>query len=139
VKRFIAVVVTASMLGATPVAFAGDHGRGGHGWRGGGGHGYSPHYRYSGYRHHKNNDNDDDAWAWALGGLLVGGLVTHGIHQARAASAVSTSVYQAPYPAPAPATGRRLLRDLEGRCYEILSDAAGNELRSELPPRACSW
>ena len=42
--------------------------------------------------------------------------------------------------APVVATpGRRLLRDLDGRCYERSLDADGNELRTELPSSACNW
>ena len=129
-KRLVAGLVASALLIATPAAFAGDRG-----WHGG--HGYHGGYRYYGGHHHNNNNNDDD-WAWALGGLVLGGIVGHGISQAHAQPAViqSTPVYSQPYP---PATGRRLLRDLQGRCYDIGTDAAGNELRTELPPSECNW
>ena len=128
-KRLIAGLVACAMLIATPAAFAGDRG-----WHGGG-HGYNGYRYYRGGHHHNNND---DEWAWALGGLVLGGIVGHSIGQARPQSAViqPSPVYSEPYP---PVTGRRLLRDLEGRCYDISTDTAGNELRTELPPSACNW
>jgi hypothetical protein len=140
VKRLIAGLVASSMLIATPAAFAGGgYDRGwhrGHGWNGGHSY-YYPRYKYYGHRHH-NNNNDDD-WVWALGGLLVGGIVAHGISQAthpRPVAVTTSTVYGQPYP---PASGRRLLRDMEGRCYEVSTDSAGYELRTELPPSACNW
>ena len=134
-KRLIAGLVASAMLLATPAAFAGDKWRGWHG-----GHGYHGGYRYHGHGHHKNNNNKSDEWAWALGGLLLGGIVAHGISQASTQPAVveSAPVYTPPYPSSSTG-GRRLLRDLEGRCYDVGTDSYGNEIRTELPPSACNW
>jgi hypothetical protein len=35
--------------------------------------------------------------------------------------------------------GRRLLRDLEGKCYERTENTAGEELRTELDPAECAY
>jgi hypothetical protein len=35
--------------------------------------------------------------------------------------------------------GRRLLRDLEGKCYERAENTAGEELRIELEPAECAY
>ena len=34
---------------------------------------------------------------------------------------------------------RRLLRDLEGRCYEVVRNENGDEIRNELEPQSCSF
>jgi hypothetical protein len=34
---------------------------------------------------------------------------------------------------------RRLLKDLDGKCYEIHRNALGDELRIRLQPRECNW
>lgn len=36
-------------------------------------------------------------------------------------------------------SGRKLLRDLEGRCYEITRNSSGDEVRSELDPSVCDY
>jgi hypothetical protein len=128
VKRPIAALIASSLLLMAPSAFAG-----GHGWH----HG---HY-WRGYGHH--HGDDDDA-AYLIGGLLVGGLVTHAYYRSRPVYATpypSTIVYRETIYPPPPVliSGRRLLRDLEGRCYELQADGQGNELRTELPASACNW
>jgi hypothetical protein len=76
-----------------------------------------------------------------LGGLLLGGLVTHAYHTSQQRAVV---VPQAQY-APAPAytrsypQGRRLVRDASGNCYESYFDAAGAEIRVPVSPAECNW
>ncbi|MBL4819631.1 MAG: hypothetical protein JKY98_01395 [Gammaproteobacteria bacterium] len=80
-----------------------------------------------------------------LGGLVLGSVLTYprysryDNYQYR-----STGTYRSPQVTvinrtDTVASGRRLLRDLEGRCYEIITDENGNELRTELEPVACNF
>ncbi len=95
-------------------------------------------YGYAGYPYyqHKNNNNHSDWPAYVAGGLIVGALLTNAYNKSHA-----NDGYYAPQSAPvAPsAQGRRLLRDINGNCYERQTDSAGNELRTELPPSECNW
>jgi hypothetical protein len=50
-----------------------------------------------------------------------------------------TVIRRTPVVSSAAASGRRLLRDLSGRCYEIIEAADGNEIRTELDPSACNF
>jgi hypothetical protein len=142
------------LLGGSNVALADGHGRGhGCGYYNCGGGGYyggyhrAPYYRpYYGYPQHKNNNNSNDSWAYALGGLVLGSVLTNAYNQNRAPQPQTvlveqtTTTYQ---PVQVQRTvvmqPRRLLRDLNGNCYERITDAAGNELRNQLPPSECNW
>jgi len=97
-----------------------------------------PAYGYAGYPYyqHHNNNNHSDWPAYVAGGLIVGALLTNAYNKSQASNG-----YYAPQSAPvAPSgQGRRLLRDINGNCYERQTDSAGNELRTELPPSECNW
>lgn len=108
----------------------------GHGYRHyHGGHGYR---YYGGHHHHKHhNGGDDDEVAYLVGGLLLGGILTHAYH-------TSQPRYVAPAPAYAPAyavpaADRRLVRDAAGNCYESYYDASGREVRVPVAPNQCAW
>ena len=96
-----------------------------------------PHYggypAYPYYGQHHNNDNHSDWPAYLIGGAVLGSVLTNVYHNSQAQQAAPA--YQT-YGAP---QGRRLLRDLNGNCYERTTDGAGNELRSELPRSECNW
>lgn len=89
-------------------------------------------YGYPYYGHHNNNNNSD--WpVYLIGGAVLGSVLTNVYHDSQAQLvAPATQVY-------APPQGRHLLRDLNGNCYERTTDAAGNELRTELPASECNW
>jgi hypothetical protein len=110
------------------------------------GYGYGHHgYGHHGYAHGGHNYG-------AHAGLLVGGLLLGSI---LAAPRYSTPRY-APRPhivyvpqpvasvshvssAPPVRISRRLLRDINGHCFERKIDAAGTELRVQLPASDCAW
>ncbi|HEY5789049.1 MAG TPA: hypothetical protein VIX81_00370 [Gammaproteobacteria bacterium] len=113
-------------------------------------HDHRPHdrpYRYK-YRGH---DHADEA-AFFIGGLLLGNLLAAPeppvvsyrsqviertvIGPAPATSTRDGSFYAEVAPPP---EGIRLLRDLDGRCYEIVGGGDGREYRTELPAADCSW
>ena len=98
-----------------------------------------------GGRHH----HDSFSTGSFLGGLVLGSVLTYpryssarndNYYYRRTAVRNSPQVTVIRRSSPAVATsGRRLLRDLEGRCYEILRDKNGDEIRTELEPDACSF
>jgi hypothetical protein len=144
----LATLVVALLVGSTEALAGNGFYHGGNGYRGayhghGGyyGHGggyYGPaYYPYYGY-HHNNNNYNNGAY-YALGGLVLGSILTNTYYQNRV---VTQPVYvQQTYQPPrvVVAQGRHLIRDLSGNCYERTTDGAGNELRTELPPGDCNW
>ena len=98
---------------------------------------YTPYYGYPYYPQHHNNNHSDSA-AYLIGGLVVGSLLTNAYNKSQQ-NAYSGQQYSQPNQVVAAPQGRRLLRDLNGNCYERTTDGAGNELRTELPASACNW
>ena len=105
-----------------------------------------PYYGYHGgyypyYQHHNNNNHSD--WpAYVAGGLIVGALLTNAYNKSQANSYSNGYYSQQSAPTAAPVgtvQGRRLLRDINGNCYERQTDNAGNEMRTELPASECNW
>jgi hypothetical protein len=142
-KSIALVALLMLSLGGAGEALAGGHGNGCGYYGCGGGYYYPraharPYYPYAGYPyygHHNNNNNSNSNVAYAIGGLALGAILMNVYSHNRAPNYTQQQTYQAP---PAP-QGRHLVRDLNGNCYERTTDAAGNELRTELPPSACNW
>lgn len=134
-KSLLIGLLTASMLLTGTNALA---------WGRHSGH-YAPsvHHRYYGHHHHSHGYRG----AYLLGGLALGAVLTDAlIHRDPAV------VYVEPSPRPRviyrerPVTRvvvtppeRRLLRDLDGNCYEVGKDGSGTELRTQLPASKCDW
>jgi len=80
-----------------------------------------------------------------LGGIVLGSVLGHSVASSRYEREYVTEpsrvrvISRTPVTTRSAAPQRRLLRDLEGRCYEIDRDGAGNETRIELDPSACSF
>jgi len=78
-----------------------------------------------------------------IGGLVLGSVLTyprysntHNNYYRNSPSRVTVIKRTSPATV---TSGRRLLRDLEGRCFEILRDENGDEIRTELEPEVCSF
>jgi len=81
-----------------------------------------------------------------LGGLVLGSVLTYPRSRkddyyyrrtpVRSSSQVTVIKRTSPTVV---SSGRRLLRDLEGRCYEIIRNDNGAEIRTELEPEACDF
>lgn len=96
-------------------------------------------------RHHYHSDFSTGSF---LGGLVLGSVLSYPRY-----SSTYVAPYQAPVvyrqpvivnkqviaPAPVTVPSRKLLRDLQGRCYEITRDASGNEIRIELEAANCNF
>ncbi len=102
------------------------------------------------YGNYYNRRHDHDA-GYFVGGLVLGSLLSAPRYPPppverviyRSAPAVTTrevvvvnntAATRAPV-----ASGRRLLRDLEGNCFERVIDAEGNEIRVQLAAEECSF
>ena len=168
-RNMVAFIAAASLMAAAPTfadgggrghgGYHGGHGNGHYGhYRGyGGGYkgyryagygnywrGYRP-YRYAPYYGYYNNNHSDEA-AYLVGGLVVGSLLTNAYYRSQQTPVYTTQTVVQPAPVVVQSTqvvgqgqGRRLLRDLNGDCFERTTDAAGNELRTQLPASECNW
>jgi len=90
-----------------------------------------------------------------VGGIVLGSLITSSLnnYNYRDYGTYDRVVYRSPPPVTTSArrvitterrdrpinSGRKLLRDLEGRCYEISRNRNGDEVRTELDPSICSY
>ena len=126
--KFLLVCVTSLLLVVSTGASA----------RGYGHHGYGHGYRHSGYGHHGSDAG------YLFGGLLLGSILA----QPRYAPPPrvvyvpqpTTTTVVAAHHVPTQATiSRRLLRDINGNCFERKIDPAGTELRIQLPATECAW
>jgi hypothetical protein len=124
-KALLTALVATALIAGAPTASAGHRY---HGYYGPPGHYYGPGY----YKRRHNGHNEA---AYLVGGLLLGGLITHAYHESRA-------VYPAPRVErvyPAPAAGQRLVRDARGNCFSSEFDGAGTEYRTPVDPALCNW
>ncbi len=98
-------------------------------------------------RHHHGSDVGT-----LVGGIVLGSLISTAVLDNRRPETVTRTVYRAPvvrntstvYSRSAPASvnalpNRRLLRDLQGNCFEITRNSAGDEVRLQLPAAECSF
>jgi hypothetical protein len=110
--------------------------------KGKGGHGYYDHHHHRDYRprgrpqHHHHHyyhqpKRRSNEGAYLLGGIVIGSVLTHALHQPRYAPAPAVGHH-------APAPGRRLLKDAYGDCYERRGYGA-NEVLIPLPDWECAW
>lgn len=80
-----------------------------------------------------------------LGGIVLGSVLGHSVASSRYERSIAPGTSRARVVSRTPVVNRtstpqrRLLRDLSGRCYEILVDSSGNETRAELDPSACNF
>jgi hypothetical protein len=142
-KGVIATIIATMLIVAAPLSWAGDRG---HGYKHGHRHGgwAAPrhvHNHYYGYRapyygHYRNN-NDNDEVLYLVGGLLLGGALTHVYHTSQQRAYAAPTPAYATYSAPSPS--RRLVRDAAGNCYESYFDASGAEIRVPVSPSQCYW
>ena len=155
----LACSATALASGYRYKGYSGGYGHGGHGYGHSYGKSYGKHYGHSyrgyyghrGYRRHGygHSSHHSDEGAYLLGGLLIGAVLTDSYHRAqykRAYPPERQVIYRtrivesrAEPTAEIAAPGRHLFRDIEGNCFEIRRNDAGDELRSALPAEECDW
>ncbi len=96
------------------------------------------------------HSHDGDVAASLVGGLVLGSLLSHAVQprstvvysaepQRRVIRSSRVSSRRSIDRSPSAATGSRLLRDLEGRCFEIGYDAAGNQQRIQVEDSRCHF
>ena len=100
-------------------------------------HGYG--YGHHGHRHYGHHGHHGGYAGYFVGGLVLGTLLAPppGVVYVPQPTYVVPRVGYAPW-AQAP-VGRRLLRDINGSCFEHKIDVYGNELRMQLPVSECAW
>lgn len=149
-KKTILVLVGVSIALLSQSASA-DH-RWGRGYDRYYGYGYGSHYYpyygrpgfYVGYSRGRRHHHGFSTGSF-IGGLVLGSVLTYPRYRDRyyRRTPVRTSevrVVQRSVPSTVTVTSsRRLLRDLEGRCFEIQRDGSGTEIRTELEPEACNF
>lgn len=108
------------------------------------GYGYSNRYR-SRHDWHSHDHYDSFSGASFVGGLLLGSVLAAPRHDYRPARTVViqprhevTVIRSEPRITTSAAYNRRLIRDLDGRCYERQL-VNGTELRTELDPAECDF
>jgi hypothetical protein len=107
--------------------------------------GYGHGYRHGGYGGYGNGNSNA---AYLFGGVMLGTLLAAPRYAAPRYAPPPQVVY-VPQPTttvavvrqvPVQATvSRRLLRDINGNCFERKIDQAGTELRIQLPAAECAW
>ena len=142
-KIFTALISAIFVIGAT-TAMAGGNKYKHSGW-----HGH--HKQHYSYRHRGHNSHNG---AYLVGGLILGSIIANNYHRSHQSyRVVHHSTYHEPVSrrqviyrtrvvepeAETAATGRQLLRDLEGNCFEIHRSDEGDELKEQLPEEACHW
>lgn len=95
-------------------------------------------YRGRGYQRHAAGD--------FLGGLVLGSLLSNSYQSSDTGQVAYRSTPRTRQAAinrrnvtRAPSGNRRLLRDLQGNCYEISRTSTGDELRKEVDPGHCDF
>lgn len=108
--------------------------------------GWSRHHYDRGHRRNRNNEG-----LYLLGGVLVGSLVTHAIHESRRSwqPVYRETVYESGpvirstrvirSDVTRGAEGRRLFRDRNGDCFERTTSAYGEEVLVEIDRESCAW
>lgn len=139
-RNFVIVFATTLLLVTSMGASARGYGYG-HGYRHHGyGHGYG-----RGYRHYGSYGNGHNYAPYLVGGLLLGSILAAPPRYAPPPSVVYVpqpiaSAPRVSYPQPTQASvSRRLLRDINGNCFERKLDTAGTEMRIQLPASECAW
>lgn len=99
---------------------------------------------YGGYygRSYRRHDAGD-----FLGGLVLGSLLTSSYQSSRdyervvyrSAPRAREVIVNRSTQTRIPSSGRKLLRDLQGNCYEISRNNAGDEVRVEIDPGQCTF
>lgn len=145
-KFLTPVLATIALLATSPTTFAGGgHGYGHHGYdgyRGGHYRGHGGYYArpYRSARRHRSHHGE-----YLVGGILLGSLIANSVHRAHSYQRpyVERRVYQPTrtvYTERSSETvTRRLLRDVNGDCFELYTAQDGSEVRESIAREECSW
>ena len=156
--KIIIACVTSLLLVVSTGASARGYGYGNHGYGHGygyGNHGYGHGYRHRGfgyggygyrgfgYGYGGYGYRGGDAAGYLVGGLLIGSLLAPPRYapppQVVYVPQTTTTVAPVRRVRTQATVSRRLLRDINGHCFERKIDPAGTELRVELAASECAW
>ena len=132
-KFITPILVTIITLAISPTTLA----RGGHGYDGHqrGHHSYYPrHYR----RTHRQRSHRGE---YLVGGILLGSLIANSVNRAHSypRQHVEQRVYQPTRTVRTETIDRRLLRDVNGDCFELFTARDGSEVRDPIAREECRW
>ncbi|HJP35355.1 MAG: hypothetical protein QF609_09295 [Gammaproteobacteria bacterium] len=101
-------------------------------------------YGHHGFRHYGHHGHQSGHAGYFIGGLLLGTILAPPRYAPPPRVVyVPQPTYVVPRVSYAPQAhapvGRRLLRDIDGNCFERKVDARGNELRTQLAAAECAW
>ncbi len=109
---------------------------------------YRPHYRPQ-HHHHHHRDRDGYRGAYLLGGVALGAVLADAfsyrdpeVVYVESSRYPSTRVIYRDRPVSTTVVSESewsLTRDLEGNCYEVSTDDAGYESRTQVPASECDW
>ena len=132
-KRLLATCLAAVLIASSTATLAGGFSHRGHGHPS---------------RHHSFNRHYSNRGAYLAGGILLGSVLTHAFFPRPAPEVVYIErrplrsprvVYEESTTVVRRSAGRRLVRDLNGNCYEQRFDRDGTELRNQVPATVCDW
>ena len=93
-------------------------------------------YGHYGYRRHRQHND----LGYLVGGLVLGSLLSSTSYREPLTRTREIVYVKQSASRSAPLnTGRRLLKDLQGNCFERKSDGNGNEIRVQLEASECSF
>lgn len=106
---------------------------------------WGPGYGRWGHRRYGRYDAGD-----LLGGIVLGSLLANSYRDYRDTRSYERVVYRRPVtrtrevvyvnqPQARASSGRKLLRDVDGNCFEIDYNSTGDEVRTQLDPAACAY
>ncbi len=104
-------------------------------------------YGYGRWGHRRYDSGD------LIGGIVLGSLLTSSYRDYRDSRSYERVVYRRPVTTTREvvyvnsgnnqqtraSSGRKLLRDLDGNCFEISYNSAGDEVRTQLEPSVCAY
>lgn len=134
------VLAMIALLATSSTTLAG----GGHGYGHRGGH-YQGHGGYYARPYHRAHRHRAHHGEYLVGGILLGSLIANSVHRAHndPRPYVARRVYQ---PARTVYTerrtetvSRRLLRDVNGDCFELFTAEDGSEICDPIAREECSW
>ncbi|MGI9283943.1 MAG: hypothetical protein ACR2P1_00990 [Pseudomonadales bacterium] len=135
------VLVTIALLATSSTTLAGGgHSYGHYGYDGHRGGHHRGHHSYYPRRYRRTHRHHSYHGEYLVGGILLGSLIANSVHRAHNHPRyVERRVYQPARTVRTETINRRLLRDVNGDCFELYTAEDGSEVRDPIAREECSW